>query len=449
MFGQTFAIARNTFLEAIRQPIYLIILLLGGLLQIGNTALSSYSMGYTEETEVSGDNKLLFDIGLATVLVCATLLSAFTATNVLSKEIENKTALTVISKPVGRPLFVLGKYLGISGAISIATIILTVFLLWAIRHEVMSTARHTLDGPVLLFSLLAVGGSIALGIWGNYFYGWVFPSTVVMALLPATVLGYAATLFISKKWAFQLPTEDIKPQILIACLCVFLAMLVLNALALAASTRLKQVMTIVLCAGVFMASLLSNYFLGRHAFQNTAIARIATVENRPFPPDLSQAGQDFGIVLTGPPTQSMRVGTQIYFGPDPEGVGLVVPRQDTFTGDVSISQDLINPAKGKALLVRAIHENFEYSIVNANGLAVKRLPESGDFIFLSPTKVNPAAFAAWGIVPNLQFYWLVDAISQGHPIPPRYVLTIGLYTLVQVIGLLGLAVFLFQRREVG
>ena len=38
--------------------------------------LSAYSMGYTEETEVFGDDKLLLDMGLATVMVCATLLAA-------------------------------------------------------------------------------------------------------------------------------------------------------------------------------------------------------------------------------------------------------------------------------------------------------------------------------------------------------------------------------------
>lgn len=449
MFGQTLAIARNTFLEAIRQPIYLVILLLGGLLQVGNTALSSYSMGYTEDTEVSGDNKLLLDIGLATVLVCATLLAAFTATNVLSREIENKTALTVISKPVGRPLFVLGKYLGISGAISIATVILTVFLLWAIRHEVMSTARDSLDGPVLLFSILAVGGSLALGVWGNYFYGWIFPSTVVLTLLPTTLLGYVASLSFSKEWEFQIIIVDLKPQILIACLCVFLAMLVLNALALAASTRLKQVMTIVVCAGVFLASLLSNYFLGQHAFVNTPVALIADVEQRPVTPDLSRAGQDFGFKLTGPPLQPLRPGTQIYFGPDPGGIGLAVPPQDRFQGDVSRAQDLINPEMGQALLIRSDEGDFEYSMVNANGLAVQRLPEAGDHIFLQPTRLNAGAFAAWGVMPNLQFFWLVDAISQGHPIPARYVGLVALYTLIQVIGLLALATALFQRREVG
>ena len=57
--------------------------------------------------------------------------------------------------------------------------------------------------------------------------------------------------------------------------------------------------------------------------------------------------------------------------------------------------------------------------------------------------------ATWGATPNLQFFWLVDAVTQAHPIPPRYVGLVALYTLAQVTGLLALSVMLFQRRDVG
>ena len=56
---------------------------------------------------------------------------------------------------------------------------------------------------------------------------------------------------------------------------------------------------------------------------------------------------------------------------------------------------------------------------------------------------------AWGTAPNLQFFWLVDAVTQAHPIPPRYVGLVALYSLAQVTGLLALAVILFQKRDVG
>ena len=88
-------------------------------------------------------------------------------------------------------------------------------------------------------------------------------------------------------------------------------------------------------------------------------------------------------------------------------------------------------------------------VVNIAGIGLRRRPEANDAVFLRPTEVHPAAWGAWSIVPNLQFFWLVDAVTQTHDIPPRYVGLVSLYSLVQITGLLSLAVILFQRREVG
>ena len=109
MFGQTLAIARNTLVESIRQPVFFILVLACGIMQAANNFFSAYSMGFSDSAEVSGDNKMRLDIGLSTVPVCATLLAAFLATSVVSRD-RGQDRLTVISKPVGRPLFVIGKY---------------------------------------------------------------------------------------------------------------------------------------------------------------------------------------------------------------------------------------------------------------------------------------------------------------------------------------------------
>ena len=99
-----FTIARNGFLESIRQPIYIVVLLGGILAMVLNVNLAAFSLGQ--------DDKLLVDLGLSTLFITGLLLAAFTATSVLSKEIENKTVLTVVSKPVARPTLIVGKYLG-------------------------------------------------------------------------------------------------------------------------------------------------------------------------------------------------------------------------------------------------------------------------------------------------------------------------------------------------
>lgn len=450
MFGQTLTIARNTFIESIRQPIFFILIVASGLMQLFNTLLSAYSMGYTEETEVYGDDKLLLDMGLATVMVCATLLAAFIATSVLSREIENKTALTVISKPIGRPLFVLGKYVGVSGAIMLAVSIMLIFLFFALQHGVMSTARDTVNGPVVLFASLGVLIAIALATWTNYFYAWVFPSTAVVAMLPLLLLGYIGTLAFDGDWNIVGVGENFKPEILKASACVALSMLVLSGVAIAASTRLKQVMTIVVCAGVFMVGLLSNYLLGRYAFTNEQVAVVASVEWREPKPTLRRAGDQITVVLDREPIERLEPGDSFYYGPNPNGVLLAVPAHTPFEGDPT-DEDLIRSAESRPALVvqRVEPDEVTYHLVNVRGLNVARLPVSGDFVFVRPTEHNWMAVAAWSIAPNLQFYWLVDAITQGHTIPGRYLWLITLYSGVQVVGLLSLSVLLFQGREVG
>ena len=53
------------------------------------------------------------------------------------------------------------------------------------------------------------------------------------------------------------------------------------------------------------------------------------------------------------------------------------------------------------------------------------------------------------ITPNLQFLWPADAISQEHDFTGTYVLLASSYSLLMIMAMLGLAVALFQSREIG
>ena len=454
MFSQLSAIARNTLVESIRQPVFFILILGSALLQFFNVLLSAYSMGYTEKTEVSGDDKLLLDIGLATVFVCCTLLAAFVATNVLSREIERRTVLTVISKPIPRPLFVIGKYLGVAGAILIAGIAMSVIFLFALRHGVLSTVRDPIHGPVIAFGLVAIIAAIALGIWGNFFYGWVFSSTATITLLPLLLIGYVVALNFDPHWKVQPIGTDFKPEITKACCMVLLALMVITSVAVAASTRLGQVMTIVVCAGVFLLGLMSNHLLGRHAFQNQPVGVIATVDLGSPPTALNRAGDVATIKLDALARGAYKVGAPFYYGPNPAGIAIAVPACEPFPNATeAILSDAAAVRDAKAaptLVVRSTdRETDSLTLVNVNNLPVGRPPRSGDYAFSHTTKRNTAAWAAWSAVPNLQFFWLVDAITQGHKVPNRYVGLVAAYAGVQITALLTVAVLLFQRRDVG
>ncbi len=451
MIRQLFNIAGNTFIEAVRQPVYFVALTAGWLLQILNVALSGYNMGLTDNAEVTKDDKMLLDVGLATVFVVCTLLAAMICTSVVSREIENKTALTVISKPIGRPIFVVGKFLGATAAVLLAGMILSIFFLLGLRQGVMSTVRDHVDMVVVTFGLGAVAISVLIGAWGNYFYGWVFSSTTAFLMAPLTLLAWFGTMVLGEGWVIQEIGTDWKPNVMMTVACVLLSLPVLSAIALAASTRLGQVMTIVVCAGVFMGGLLSNHVFGRRAIVNEPIGRIETVEVlRDSDGDLSDPGDAWSLTLEASPAQVIERGRMIHYASAPSGLGMATPGQTAFDGDPTDGNELVDTA-ARALVLRAMTGDKLQTIelVNAGGFRPERVPAERDYLFLSETAFNPLSLGVWGIVPNMQFFWLVDAVTQAHPIPPRYVGMTALYALSQVIALNGLAIFLFQRREVG
>lgn len=450
MLLQILTIARNTFVESIRQPIFFVLVMLSGIFQIFNTWGTAFAMGYTESGEVSGDNKLLFDVGLATVFVLGMLLAAFIATAVVSREIENKTVLTVVSKPVSRPAVIVGKYLGVAGAILIAMVTMLIFLLMGLRHEVMSTAADDLDGPVILFTFLAVATALAVGVWCNFFYGWYFSQTCMLVLMPGMVIAYILVLLVNKKWHLQDPSTDFKAQITFACASLTVAVLVLTAVATAVSTRLGQVMTIVVCAGVFLFGLLANYLVGRHVFNNSKIAIISAVTpDDPSNPGWHSPGAGYTFVLQEPPRRPIKPGDNFYYSASPSGFPMDVPETAPFRGDAARDTDLLGAAEPGLVVTSVSGTTIKVRKAGQEPLRVSRLPQPEDFMFLQPTRVNIPALALWSVAPNMHYFWFVDAISQNQRIPPRHMALVGLYGLGQVAAYLSLGVVLFQKRDVG
>jgi ABC-type transport system involved in multi-copper enzyme maturation permease subunit len=451
MLTQALTIAKTTFLESLRQPVLMIIILLAAAMQAFSVANTGFSLGMETSLEVKGDDKLLLDIGLATVFVCGTLLAGFIATSAMSREIENKTVLTIVSKPVGRPTLVLGKFLGVSGAILIATVTMLLFLLLAIRHEVMQTAADELDQPVLTFGLGAIFLSLAFAGWCNFFYSWSFPQVVVVTILPLTFLAYLLVLTFNKEWTAQPLWADFKPQVTLACACLILAILVLCAIAIAASTRLGQVMTIVVCVLVFLAALLSNYMVGRHVFHNKPVGQIrevTIVDNDK--PNFDRSGDSLRVLLKLPPVVAIKPGASFYYSSGPNGFPMLDPEFPPFAGDPQKANDLMGAgAPGRIVVTEVKDRELRIRNVGERPLSVFRNPEADDFVFLAPTQTNYGLLGVWGVIPNLQFFWLLDAVSQNRPVPFEYVATACTYALAQIAAFLSLGIILFQRRDVG
>ena len=255
MFGQTLAIARNTFAESIRQPIVLVMLVIATLLIVLSNPFAAFTM--------QDDQRMFIDIGLSTVFMSSILLAAFIATNVVNREIENRTVLTVVSKPVSRVIFIVGKYLGVSAALLLSIVFLAFVFMLVERHGPLQTTAAPYHYPVLVFGIGAVAIGLAVGTWSNYFYDKAFTSSTILAATPLVGLAYLHSLFFSDDWTPVSMAESFEANIWLAIGAMTVAVLILTAIAVAASTRLGQVLTVAVTIGVFLLGMLSDWLFGR------------------------------------------------------------------------------------------------------------------------------------------------------------------------------------------
>jgi ABC-2 type transport system permease protein len=132
VFRKLFAIAANTFTETVRQPVYGVVVGATLLLMIFNVGLAAYTL--------KDDDKLLTELGLSTLLLSGLFLASFSATSVLTREIDNKTVLTVVSKPISRPVLIVGKFVGLVTALLLAFYLCFLGFLYSIQHKVLQTS---------------------------------------------------------------------------------------------------------------------------------------------------------------------------------------------------------------------------------------------------------------------------------------------------------------------
>jgi hypothetical protein len=319
--SKLYTIAKNTFIETLRKPVYAIIIVIALLLLFISPSLSMYTMG--------DDNKLLREIGLSTLFLTSLFIAIFSASGAVAEEIENKTITTVLSKPVQRPIFIIAKFFGVAAAVALAHYICTIGLLMAVRHGVLETVNDTHDWTVLWAAIVAVLSTFLLSAFLNYVYDWKFSSTAIVLLGMFATFGIVFLYFIDRNWQFNPKDNGINALDVYGSVLLLLAALIIVALAVAISTRFNIVVTLSACVGIFLLGLINDYVFGRFA------------------------------------------GSNIW------------------------------------------------------------------------------AWIGRFLVPNLQIFWISDALYEGSEVPLRYILISGSYALCYTAAILFVAIALFQRRQVG
>ena len=158
------AIAKNAFREAVRDRILYNLILFVLLITAGAVFLGDLTVGQ--------EARVIVNLGLSATLIFGTFISIFVGVSLVWKEIEKRTIYSILSKPVGRGEFIIGKYLGLC---------LTLFVNVAVM------------GLGITLALLYVHGSKFAGaIWPAI--SLIFLElTILTAVLPLSILSAKAS----------------------------------------------------------------------------------------------------------------------------------------------------------------------------------------------------------------------------------------------------------------
>lgn len=128
-------IALATFKSETAQPLFWIIIILGVVALWFFIFIPYYTLG--------DDIKMLKDTGLTLIMVMGIAQAVWAAGTSVADEIDGKTALTVLSKPVGRRSFLIGKFLGIAWTVLLVFVILGLVLLLVVAYKPVYDAKES------------------------------------------------------------------------------------------------------------------------------------------------------------------------------------------------------------------------------------------------------------------------------------------------------------------
>jgi Cu-processing system permease protein len=118
MNGRIPAIAFSTFREAVRDRVLYNLIFFVLLLVASAPIFGQISVGI--------ERIFLINLGLGAISIFGIVIAIFIGIGLVSKEIEKKTLYTVLSRPVRRWEFIIGKYLGLAGTLVVNTFLMSV-----------------------------------------------------------------------------------------------------------------------------------------------------------------------------------------------------------------------------------------------------------------------------------------------------------------------------------
>ncbi|HLC25637.1 MAG TPA: ABC transporter permease subunit [bacterium] len=174
------AIAVNTFREAVRDKI-LYSLLFFALVMMGlSVILGNLTIG--EQI------KIIEDFGLGTISLFGVLIAIFVGVGLVYKEIERRTIYTILSKPIPRWIFLLGKYGGLLLTLFVEVFVMVVFFSLLVFFYGVGFDFALLKAIGLIYLELALITAVAL-----FFSAFTTPTLSGFFTLGIFAIGHLST----------------------------------------------------------------------------------------------------------------------------------------------------------------------------------------------------------------------------------------------------------------
>lgn len=174
-------IAGTTFLEAVRQKFFNSLLLISIALVGSSTFFQQFDFG-------AGELKFITDFGFGALFFFGSILSITATTQLFFNEMENRTALTMLAKPVYKLEFLAGKFLGAHLLLLCYTLVITLVLSGILYWREMALLERLGNELILNGSLIRYGDVFLFGFLQWMKFGILAAFTLFVASFSNTNL---------------------------------------------------------------------------------------------------------------------------------------------------------------------------------------------------------------------------------------------------------------------
>ncbi|MCA9726702.1 MAG: ABC transporter permease [Candidatus Eisenbacteria bacterium] len=173
------ALARNTFVEALRDKVFYLLLGFGAFLFSASRLLAPLALG--EERRVT------LDVGLAAISLFGCLITIFVGHQMIFREVERKTLYFLFSRPIHRAHFVWGKFCGLASVLAVSLVVMGALLVL-----VLKISGYPVDASIVQALVLAFFGLMILAAIAVLIAAFTTPVLAGLLTLAAYVVGHGS-----------------------------------------------------------------------------------------------------------------------------------------------------------------------------------------------------------------------------------------------------------------